>query len=94
MRPGTPDYLFRDGIILSQGILTVGRADYNDLVIDSPAISHHHAKIITFNRTAYIEDMGSTNGTKVNGIKKQHQRLREGDQVTVGDYTFTIIGFE
>lgn len=94
MRAGIPDYLFKDGIMLSQGILTVGRAEYNDLVVDSPTISHHHAKIITFNRTAYIEDMGSKNGTKVNGIKKQHQRLREGDQVTVGDYTFIIVGFE
>jgi pSer/pThr/pTyr-binding forkhead associated (FHA) protein len=73
--------------------MTIGRADANDIVIDSPAISNSHAKIITFNKAAYIQDLGSTNGTCVNGIKNQHQRLREGDQVKIGDYIFTIAGF-
>ena len=82
-----------NGITLSQGIMTIGRADTNDIVIDSPAISNSHAKIITFNKAAYIQDLGSTNGTYVNDVKKQHQRLREGDQVAIGNYTFIIEGF-
>lgn len=82
------------GILLSQGIITIGRANNNDMVIDNIMISSHHAKIITFNKAAYIQDLGSTNGTYINGVKYQYQRLRPGDHVQIGEISFTIAGFD
>jgi len=81
-------------VILSHGIMSIGRGKTNDMIVALPTTSSSHAKIVTFNQSAYIQDQGSKNGTYVNGSKIQCQRLHIGDHVTIGEYTFIIAGIE
>jgi len=69
---------------LKQGELIIGRDDDCGLTLNDHSISNHHAKIITLFNATYIEDMGSTNGTFVNGKQVKEHILRDGDVVTVG----------
>ena len=49
-------------------IKTFGRGDDNDIVFDKPDISRHHVKITSINSNSFlVEDLGSVNGTFVNG---------------------------
>ncbi len=83
-----------DQVILAQGSTTIGRAKDNTMVLPFKTISSYHAKIMTFGDSAYIQDLGSTNGVFVNGKPKQFQVLHHGDSVNIGEYQFMIAGFE
>ena len=83
-----------DQVILAQGSTTIGRANDNSMVLPLKTISSHHAKIMTFGQSAYIQDLDSTNGVFVNGKPKQYQVLHEGDCIDLGEYTFVVAGFE
>ena len=71
---------------LEQGTLSIGRNQDNDVHIDDPTVSGHHAQIVTVFDSSYIEDLGSTNGTFVNGKKAKTHTLHNGDLLTVGQY--------
>ena len=71
---------------LEQGTLSIGRNKDNALHIDDPTVSGHHAQIVTVFDSSYIEDLGSTNGSFVNGKKIKTHTLHNGDIVTVGQY--------
>lgn len=62
----------------------VGRSSRCDVRIKHPGISAEHALIRVLPGSATVEDMGSTNGTRVNGKKIQLHTLRHGDQIGVG----------
>lgn len=49
--------------------LTLGRSPRNDVVIEDPSISRHHARMEWRDERAYIQDLGSMNGTEVNGVR-------------------------
>ena len=66
--------------------LTIGRKPDNDEVIDNPAVSGHHARIIKEGNAFFVEDSGSTNGTFVNDVKVQKQQLKNGDRVAIGKH--------
>jgi hypothetical protein len=55
-------------------------------VIDNPAVSGHHARIIKEEDTFFIEDLGSTNGTFIADVKIQKQKLKNGDRVAIGKH--------
>jgi pSer/pThr/pTyr-binding forkhead associated (FHA) protein len=56
------------GVCLSKKRLIIGgRGSHNDVVIDHPDISIQHAAIVTNSDGIFVEDLGSINGTKVNG---------------------------
>lgn len=66
---------------------TIGRARDCDIVLDYTEISRLHARVDTDHQNAILEDMGSTNGTFVNGRRLdsgQTHRLRAGDEVRFG----------
>jgi hypothetical protein len=64
----------------------VGRAASNDLVIDSPRVSREHARLIRQGWRVILEDLGSTNGTYVNGERvRAPMELQDGDRVRLGD---------
>jgi pSer/pThr/pTyr-binding forkhead associated (FHA) protein len=65
---------------------TMGRADGSDIPIDDPFASSVHARIFPREQFMYIEDMGSTNGTYLNGRRlRAAERLKVGDTVRIGE---------
>lgn len=80
-----------DGVVLrelpiSKERTTIGRRSHNDLVIDNLAVSGEHAVIISQANDTFLEDLGSTNGTMVNGQPVKKHRLQDGDVVELGKY--------
>jgi predicted component of type VI protein secretion system len=71
---------------------TVGRLPDNTIVIDSPAVSGHHACVFTTDREYIVEDLQSTNGTFVNGTRVSRHALQHGDVVKVGDHELVFDG--
>ena len=71
---------------LDQERLTIGRARSNDIHLDDPAVSSHHAAIGLIAGTAFVEDLGSTNGTLLNDAPIQRALLRSQDEVTVAPF--------
>ncbi len=72
--------------------LTIGRKPDNDLVIDNPAVSGHHARVVQEEGAFFIEDLGSTNGTFLNDAKVQKQKLKNADCINVGKHTLIFQG--
>ena len=64
--------------------IIIGRSSDLDMVLVEDMVSRKHAKIVTDDRTVSIQDLGSTNGTFVNGEKIRAVRLKEGDRILVG----------
>jgi FHA domain-containing protein len=68
------------------GGATLGRADSAEIRVDDPYASSAHARIFARGEFMYIEDMGSTNGTYLNGRSlRTAERLKMGDVVRIGD---------
>ena len=66
--------------------LTFGRSDGADVRVDDPFASSAHARIFDRGGVMHLEDMGSTNGTYLNGRQvKTPQRLSIGDTIRIGD---------
>jgi pSer/pThr/pTyr-binding forkhead associated (FHA) protein len=65
---------------------TMGRSEASDIKVDDPFASSAHARIFPRSEFMYIEDMGSTNGTYLNGRQlKTAERLKMADVVRIGD---------
>jgi hypothetical protein len=65
---------------------TMGRADSADIPVDDPFASSAHARVFNRGDYMYVEDMGSTNGTYLNGRQlRQAERLKVADVVRIGD---------
>lgn len=69
---------------LSKERTTIGRKPHNDIQIDNLAVSGEHAIIMTILNDSFLEDLGSTNGTLVNGQPVTTHALAPGDVVTLG----------
>ena len=68
---------------LSGGELTIGRTPGNDIVIDNVGVSRRHAVIRTQGGKAFLEDLGSANGTFVQGKKIERYDLQDGDEIAI-----------
>ena len=80
-----------DGDILEQRVvreerLVLGRNEDCDLTIDAPDVSGRHAVIVTVVNDHFLEDLGSTNGTLVNGKRITRHLLENNDVVFLGPY--------
>ena len=80
-----------DGVALREVPLakdrtTIGRRSHNDLVIDNLAVSGEHAVLVKSGDDLYLEDLGSTNGTTVNGQPIKKHLLHNGDVIDIGKY--------
>lgn len=78
-----------DGVVIKEVALlkermTLGRRPYNDIVIDNLAVSGEHALVRWTTDGVELEDLGSTNGTYVNGKAIKQQKLRHGDAIDIG----------
>lgn len=65
--------------------LAIGRGPQNDVCIASLKVSRNHAAIVVKPTGVKIMDLGSTNGTFVNGLPVEARVLRHGDRITLGD---------
>ena len=75
---------------LIQGKMVVGRGNANHVILSDPNVSRQHATLV-FDRGGYsLLDLGSTNGTLVNGKNARKHRLRNGDLIKLGQ---TVLGF-
>ena len=71
--------------------VTIGRKPDNDIAIDNLAVSGKHALIITILDDSFLEDLGSTNGTYVNGKLVKKHALRDGDVVGLGKHELKYV---
>jgi len=71
---------------LKDDVLTIGRKEDNDLVIDNLAVSSRHARIARIGNEFIIQDTESTNGIFLNGEKVAQHTLKHGDQVLIGKH--------
>jgi len=69
---------------LGQGEAVIGRMRGCTIRLSSNNVSRRHARVIFRNEEYHIEDLGSTNGTYVNGIRVAKCALRSNDQIDVG----------
>lgn len=78
-------------IPLSKERITIGRKPHNDIQIDNLAISGEHAVVITILNDSFLEDLGSTNGTFVNGQSVKKHFLQNGDTIELGKYRLKYV---
>jgi len=88
--------LSMDGLVLKEIALTkerttIGRKPHNDIQIDNLAVSGEHAVIVTILNDSFLEDLGSTNGTLVNGQPIKKHFLQTNDVVELGKYKLKYI---
>ena len=70
--------------------ISIGRAENNDIVVDDPTVSRHHAKVTYQDGKYTIEDLGSTSGTRVAGKEVTMTQIASGETVKLGN---TEVGF-
>ncbi|MBA4382172.1 MAG: hypothetical protein C0406_06355 [Sideroxydans sp.] len=83
--------LSMDGAVIKEYPLTkerttIGRKPHNDIAIDNLAVSSEHAAVITILNDSFFEDLGSTNGSVVNGAPTQKHFLQNNDVIEIGKY--------
>jgi len=72
---------------LTQERTAIGRRPYNAVVMDDPTVSGEHAVLLMTDSSVTLEDLGSTNGTRLNGqAMQQRQALHDGDIIEIGGY--------
>ncbi|HKW37609.1 MAG TPA: FHA domain-containing protein [Burkholderiales bacterium] len=88
--------LSMDGLVLKEINLTkerttIGRKPHNDIQIDNLAVSGEHAVIVTILQDSFLEDLGSTNGTVVNGQSIKKHFLQNNDIIELGKYKLKYV---
>jgi hypothetical protein len=72
--------------------LTAGRSSDCDLTIDDSTVSREHAAFVRRGPAWWVVDLGSTNGTRVNGARAAEHPLQPGDRVQFGDAVVELVG--
>ncbi|MFP2934198.1 FHA domain-containing protein, partial [Pyxidicoccus sp. 3LG] len=76
---------------LPEGVTSLGRADENDIVLGGDLVSRRHARLYVEGDVLRIEDLGSRNGSRINGAPLQGSRqLSPGDTVSLGENTLAV----
>ncbi len=70
--------------------LTIGRGLNNDVILEDTRVSRHHAQLRYRARRFWLSDLGSTNGTYINGEQVAEQALRDGDTISLGGLELTF----
>jgi len=83
---------------LKEGDMSIGRLPDNEIQLDDGTVSGHHARILIRKSTyddshvdIYVEDSGSTNGTKVNGRQIKRHLLKHAEVIRVGTHELKFV---
>lgn len=79
---------------LLRPVLIIGRTDSNDFVLPHGSVSKQHARLTQIGARWRVEDLGSTNGTVVNGHRVGEHLLEKGDGLKIGAYQFRFDAVE
>ncbi|MEZ4458271.1 MAG: FHA domain-containing protein [bacterium] len=71
-------------------VVTIGRGPDNDIVIDAPQISRHHARLIRSGANVWVEDLDSANGTFIDGKRIRREKLVSGQTLSFGSYAVRL----
>jgi Protein of unknown function (DUF3662)/FHA domain len=70
--------------------VVIGRLPDCDIVLNDPNVSRRHVEVVRVNDAFVVRDLGSTNGTKLNGVPVRESYLSTGDSITVGSTTLVF----
>lgn len=76
---------------LTGQVTVIGRGSEADVVLDDPGVSRRHAEIRLADGGAVVRDLGSTNGTVVDGERSSSARISDGSTITVGRTRITVL---
>ncbi|MGH2465900.1 MAG: FhaA domain-containing protein [Candidatus Limnocylindrales bacterium] len=71
-------------VLVDGGVLTIGRAPDNDLVLEDQRVSRHHARLVGRRGMLVLTDLESANGSRVNGVAISEVALGAGDRIEIG----------
>ncbi|MEI8411159.1 MULTISPECIES: FHA domain-containing protein [unclassified Kribbella] len=75
------------GVVPLLDLVRIGRAPDCDLILDHPKVSRHHAELLRIDALSYeLRDLGSTNGTFVNGVRTDRQLVGDGTEIRLGGF--------
>ncbi len=76
---------------LTRECLSIGRRPYNDVALNDLTVSGEHALVRTRGGESVVHDLGSRNGTLVNGVVVRQRPLRDGDVIDIGIYRLRFV---
>jgi predicted component of type VI protein secretion system len=77
-------------IVLDKPILLIGRHPESDIQINSRKISRLHCVVAQVSDYLVVRDLGSTNGVRINGVRVLDGKLRDGDELTIGNHRYKV----
>jgi pSer/pThr/pTyr-binding forkhead associated (FHA) protein len=77
---------------LDRPLIRIGRIEGVEIRLPGNGVSRVHARVFQIGKDFFIEDVGSKNGTWVDGIRVDHLRLRPGARVQIGPYKLRFEG--
>jgi hypothetical protein len=80
-----------ESFVIDDDFASIGRRPESTVFLDDVTVSRDHAVIVRRNGTYYLDDGGSLNGTYVNRVRIDSQRLEHGDEVQIGKYRLTFL---
>ncbi len=83
MEGGTP-------IVITKDLIVVGRKPECDLRLDHKSVSKMHCVIVKTDGLLLVRDLGSTNGTRVNGLRVRRAALLPNDQLSIASFKFRV----
>lgn len=78
-------------LITSSGA-KIGRAATNEIFLDDVTVSRKHAEISAEGKRFHFSDLGSLNGSYINGVQSKEHPLQSGDEIQVGKFHMLFIG--
>ena len=76
---------------LTRDVVLVGRGEDCDLRVDHKSVSKRHCVLVRTDGLVLLRDLGSTNGTRVNGTRVRRAALLPNDQIAFANFRFTLV---
>jgi pSer/pThr/pTyr-binding forkhead associated (FHA) protein len=80
--------------LLDRDVVTVGRHPDSDIFLDDITVSRRHAEFRRDAQRYWVHDVGSLNGTYVDGVRAEDQLLKTGDEVQIGKFKLVVFAAE